>query len=146
MAEGIIEVGLGLVVRTDPAPARVLITRRSSGTVYAGYWEFPGGKIERGESPEDCAVREVREEVGLTVKAVHRLAVVEHSYEHGRVRLSAWLCTEVERGEEPRPLEVADCRWCTLDEIPWDEFLPANSAIVRELAGYLAGASSERTE
>jgi mutator protein MutT len=134
-----IEVGLGLVVRPAPGPAKVLITRRRVGTVYAGYWEFPGGKVEPGESPEDCAAREVREEVGLLVTPLRRLAVVEHTYEHGRVRLSAWVCRETEPGGEAEPLEVADCRWCTLEEIPWDEFLPANNAIVRELAVYLAG-------
>lgn len=137
----VIEVGLGLVVRDAPSPARVLITRRRSDTVYAGFWEFPGGKVEPAESPEDCAAREVQEEVGLVVKPQRRLAVVEHTYEHGRVRLNAWVCREIEPGGEPEPLEVADCRWCTLDEIPWDEFLPANSAIVRELAVYLAGES-----
>ncbi|MFG0291971.1 MAG: (deoxy)nucleoside triphosphate pyrophosphohydrolase [Phycisphaerales bacterium JB050] len=139
----IIEVGLGLVVRVDEGPARVLITRRPADTVYAGYWEFPGGKVEPGESPEDCAAREVHEEVGLVVKPSHRLAVVEHTYEHGRVRLNAWVCREVEAGGVARPIEVADCRWCTLDEIPWDEFLPANGAIVRELGVYLAGVGGE---
>lgn len=138
----VIEVGLGLVVRSGEEPARVLITRRRADTVYAGYWEFPGGKVEPGESPKDCAEREVREEVGLTVRATHQLAIVEHTYEHGRVRLNAWVCHEVQAGGEAKPLEVADCCWCTLDEIPWDEFLPANSAIVRELAVYLAGLGS----
>lgn len=137
-----IEVGLGLVVRTDPGPARVLITRRRPDTVYAGYWEFPGGKVEEGESASDCAAREIREEVGLVVKPLRRLAVVEHTYEHGRVRLSAWVCRETEPGGEAEPLEVDAVRWCTLEEIPWDEFLPANSAIVRELAVYLAGAGT----
>ena len=138
----IIEVGLGLVVRAgDPAP-RVLITRRRADTVYAGYWEFPGGKVEPGETPKDCAEREVREEVGLTVRATHQLAIVEHTYEHGTVRLNAWVCREPDPGAEARPLEVDDLRWCTLEEIPWDEFLPANSAIVRELAVHLAGLGS----
>lgn len=135
----VIEVGLGLVVRVDGSSARVLITRRRADTVYAGYWEFPGGKVEPGESPKDCAEREVREEVGLTVRAAHQLAIVEHTYEHGRVRLNAWVCREPNPGAEARALEVDDLRWCTLEEIPWDEFLPANSAIVRELAVYLAG-------
>lgn len=133
-----IEVGLGLVVRVIGGVGKVLITRRSEDTVYAGYWEFPGGKVEPGESPEDCAAREVREEVGLAVKPVQRLAVVEHTYEHGRVRLNAWVCREIAPGGEPEPIEVADCRWCALEEIPWDEFLPANRSIVRELAVYLA--------
>ncbi|MCR9216700.1 MAG: (deoxy)nucleoside triphosphate pyrophosphohydrolase [bacterium] len=135
----VIEVGLGLVVRAGEGDARVLITRRRADTVYAGYWEFPGGKVEPGESPRDCAEREVREEVGLTVQATHQLAIVEHTYEHGTVRLNAWVCLEPDPGADARPLEVDDLRWCTLEEIPWDEFLPANSAIVRELAVYLAG-------
>ncbi|MFU8829587.1 MAG: (deoxy)nucleoside triphosphate pyrophosphohydrolase [Phycisphaerales bacterium] len=141
-----IEVGLGLVVRADPDAARVLITQRCATTVYAGYWEFPGGKVEVGESPADCAVREIREEVGLVVKAVQRLAVIEHTYEHGTVRLNAWVCREVEPGGEAQPIEVDALRWCTLDEIPWDEFLPANSAIVRELAVYLAGVGEDGME
>jgi len=68
----VIEVGLGLVIRTAGSGREVLITRRRADAVYAGYWEFPGGKVEAGESPEDCAVREVREEVGLIVRPLQR--------------------------------------------------------------------------
>ena len=77
---------------------RLLVTQRPLSTHLGGHWEFPGGKLEPGETPEDCAVREVREEVGLTVSARSRRAVIAHSYNERSVVLYPVDC-QLERGE-----------------------------------------------
>lgn len=66
---------------------RFLITSRPSGKVYAGHWEFPGGKIEAGESVEAALRRELHEELGITIGAVQAWKTTLHDYEHALVRL-----------------------------------------------------------
>jgi 8-oxo-dGTP diphosphatase len=76
---------------------RVLITRRKPGEKLAGLWEFPGGKVEPGETLEDCLARELREELDLVVSVGTVLAESIYHYEHGSIRLVA-LQTEVCEG------------------------------------------------
>jgi 8-oxo-dGTP diphosphatase len=66
---------------------RFLLTSRPAGKVYAGHWEFPGGKLERGESVETALRRELHEELGITVGAVRPWKIEVIDYEHARVRL-----------------------------------------------------------
>jgi 8-oxo-dGTP diphosphatase len=66
---------------------RFLIGQRPAGAALAGYWEFPGGKIEQGETPEAAAVRECLEETGLVVEALFRYPTQIEEYEHGSVEL-----------------------------------------------------------
>ena len=122
----------------------VLVTRRRSDTIYGGWWEFPGGKIEAGESPEACVVREVFEEVGLAVTVRARLGSVEHTYEHGTVRLHIHLCQPDDVHAEPRAIEVAEARWSTLERLDDIELLPANGAIVQMLREALSTHASEQ--
>lgn len=68
---------------------RVLLVRRGPGERLAGYWEFPGGKIRPGETPQACLERELAEELGLSAEAGEVLAVSEHRYEHATIRLIA---------------------------------------------------------
>ena len=69
------------------AEGRFLLTTRPAGKVYAGYWEFPGGKLEHGESVEAALRRELHEELGITVGAVQPWRVELVDYPHARVRL-----------------------------------------------------------
>jgi 8-oxo-dGTP diphosphatase len=71
--------------------SRVLITRRGPDENLAGMWEFPGGKVETGETLEDCLARELREELGLVVSVGAILAESIYHYEHGSIRLVAML-------------------------------------------------------
>src|SRR3990167_7893662 len=82
---------------------RVLIGQRPEGVPLAGFWEFPGGKILAGESPEEAAVRECREETGLAIRLGAILCVVEHEYAHGRVRLHFFAAEPIEAMRPPSP-------------------------------------------
>jgi 8-oxo-dGTP diphosphatase len=80
-----IEVAVGVLVRPDGA---FLLTSRPHGKVYEGYWEFPGGKVEPGETVEQALRRELLEEIGLVIGAVHRWRVERVDYPHALVRLN----------------------------------------------------------
>ena len=78
------EVAVGVLVRADGA---LLLSTRPPGKAYAGYWEFPGGKIEVGESVEQALRRELIEELGITIGAAQPWKVTEYDYPHALVRL-----------------------------------------------------------
>jgi len=78
------EVAVGMVQRVDGA---LLLTTRPPGKPYAGYWEFPGGKIEVGETVEHALRRELMEELGITIESAVPWKVTEHDYPHALVRL-----------------------------------------------------------
>ena len=78
------EVAVGILIRQDGA---LLLSTRPEGKAYAGYWEFPGGKIEAGESVTEALRRELIEELGVTIGAAHDWKVTEHDYPHALVRL-----------------------------------------------------------
>ena len=78
------EVAVGVLLRTDGA---LLFTTRPPGKAYAGYWEFPGGKIEAGETVEQALRRELIEELGVTIGPPQVWKVTEHDYPHALVRL-----------------------------------------------------------
>lgn len=81
----VVDVAVGVLVRPDGA---FLLTSRPAGKVYAGYWEFPGGKLEAGETVADALRRELQEEIGITVGAVHPWQVELVDYPHALVRLN----------------------------------------------------------
>ena len=78
------EVAVGILIRSDGA---VLFTSRPKGKPYAGYWEFPGGKLESGESITQALARELEEELGIRIAAAYPWQMTKHHYEHARVRL-----------------------------------------------------------
>jgi 8-oxo-dGTP diphosphatase len=97
------EVAVGVLVRPDGA---LLLSTRPPGKPYAGYWEFPGGKIEAGETVEQALRRELIEELGVTIDAAQVWKVTEHDYPHALVRLHwckvhAWQGTfEMREGQQ----------------------------------------------
>ena len=80
----VVEVAVGVLIRPD---GQFLLTSRPPGKVYQGYWEFPGGKLESGESVEQALRRELQEEIGITIAAVHPWKVEMVDYPHVLVRL-----------------------------------------------------------
>src|SRR5690348_13312595 len=80
-----------------------LIGQRPAGVALAGYWEFPGGKIEAGEKPAQAAVRECLEESGIQVEVVSPLLTHRENYDHGVVELHFFACRVAREPKEPRP-------------------------------------------
>ncbi len=79
-----VDVAVGVLIHAD---GRFLLTSRPAGKVFAGFWEFPGGKLEPGETVEAALRRELDEELGIRIGAVHPWRVETFDYEHARVRL-----------------------------------------------------------
>lgn len=125
-----VEVAIAVVF--DRARERILICKRKQDTVLGGYWEFPGGKCDPGETPEACACREVLEETNLAVRAIRKLAVIEHDYPHARVRLHPFLCEHV--SGEVQLLAVADAKWITPAEVSAYRFPEANVPLLEAVA------------
>jgi A/G-specific adenine glycosylase len=104
---------------------RILIGRRKEGGMLAGLWEFPGGKAEPGETPEQTAVRETAEEVGLNIEIIEPIAVVEHAFSHFRITLHTFLARKISR-RRAKAIDVTEVRWVTPTELAEFAFPKAN--------------------
>jgi 8-oxo-dGTP diphosphatase len=111
---------------------RYLGVRRPNGKPMAGAYEFPGGKIEVGETPQVALCRELREELGITATAIAFFREKAHSYEHLSVYLH-FFHVHAFTGE-PKPLEGQDMEWLTPQEARTRPFLEADRDVVEELA------------
>lgn len=115
---------------TDAA-GRVLIAQRPPGKHLAGGWEFPGGKLEPGETRVAGLARELREELGISIGAPRPLIRLRHTYAFGEILIDMWVVTHF--GGEPCGLDGQALRWCSLDELVTVDLLPADAPIVRAL-------------
>ena len=132
-----VDVAIGVLVEKHPQFGwRLLITRRPDQVVLGGFWELPGGKLEKDEATRDCLRREFAEEVGLEIEVGRALPPIEHTYAHGHVRLHPFFCRRV--AGEPRNLHVADHRWVTPGELANFHFPPANEPLLDEIREALA--------
>jgi 8-oxo-dGTP diphosphatase len=102
----VIDVAVGILIASD---ARFLLTSRPHGKAYAGYWEFPGGKLESDESVEQALRRELQEEIGVTIGPVEPWRVSIVDYPHALVRLH--FCKVHQWSGEMRMREEQHCRW-----------------------------------
>lgn len=103
------EVAVGVVVRADGS---FLLGQRPVGKPYEGYWEFPGGKLEAGESVEAALARELKEELDIDMRACEPWRTLEHDYPHAYVRL--YFCKVTAWDGEPRGMEGQAVTWQTL--------------------------------
>jgi mutator protein MutT len=129
----VVEVGLGIVVRAG----QILICRRRSNGSFGGYWEFPGGKIEPGETAAECVRRELREELDITVTPVRGLDVIEHEYPKARVRLHPFLCRH--DAGEPTAVSAAEFVWVIPPALRDYRFPGGNRGLVESLASGTLG-------
>lgn len=131
----VIEVAAGLIKRNN----RYLIARRKAGVHLAGFWEFPGGKREAGESLEDCLRRELWEELSIQIDSPIRYQIVRHEYSDKVVELHFFHCA-IEQGE-PVPLGCEEIRWVLPEELTQFTFPPADYAVIQSLQREALGVS-----
>lgn len=113
------------------ANGEVMLASRPPGKVYAGYWEFPGGKVEAGESLQAALARELTEELGIAVVRADRWITRVFTYEHATVRLNFFRVVEWQG--EPHPHEGQTLSWQQPSQITVSPLLPANFPIVKAL-------------
>ncbi len=107
---------VGAVILRD---GEVLCAQRDAGAL-KGMWEFPGGKVEPGETARDALAREIEEELGCTIRIGNEVAVTTHEADTMVITLTTYYCLLLEG--EPDPLEHAELRWVSparLQELPW---------------------------
>ncbi|MFP4518624.1 MAG: (deoxy)nucleoside triphosphate pyrophosphohydrolase [Oceanicaulis sp.] len=124
----------------DP-DGRVLVARRPEGKELAGQWEFPGGKIEPGESPEQALIRELREELGVEPceQCLQPFAFASHAFEDGRhMLMPLFVCRRWDGFVDPK--EGQEIRWVRPDTLMQIDLLPADRPLAAELRDRLAGA------
>lgn len=123
-----VSVAVGVVLDEQ---GRVLIARRASNAHQGGLWEFPGGKIEQGETVEQALARELNEELALTVELSTPLLAVEHDYGDKKVLLDV---RQVEKySGEPRGCEGQPIEWVSIPQLLEYAFPMANKPIIQRL-------------
>jgi 8-oxo-dGTP diphosphatase len=130
----VVEVAVGVLI--NPAGA-LLLGQRPEGKPYAGYWEFPGGKIEAGETLFEALKRELLEEIDVVIDDAQEIMVIEHDYPHAYVRLH--ICVVKSWQGQVRSLENQSLAWLERDDIDrievtqFNPILPATVPILERL-------------
>jgi len=126
-------VSAGVIHRGGHLGGEVLLGQRRRGDRHALKWEFPGGKVEAGESPQQALIRELSEEVQIIAKVGPELARYEHDYPSGsRVHLLFFAVTEF--AGEPKGKVFEQILWVPLSQLPAVDFLEGDLDFVRRLA------------
>lgn len=118
---------VGAAIHRD---GRILATQRATGPL-AGLWEFPGGKIEPGESPEQALARELMEELECDVEVGELITSTQHAYDFATIDLAVYRCTL--KADAPRLTEHSDARWLLPSELLSVAWAPADEPAVAEL-------------
>jgi 8-oxo-dGTP diphosphatase len=129
------EVAAGILLDSQQ---RFLMGQRPVGKPYAGYWEFPGGKVEAGESLFQTLQRELQEELGITIHGSVDLMTIEHDYPHAYVRIHVSVIRDW--SGEPTGCENQALSWQELnsDQLSVDPLLPAALPMIQELKQFYA--------
>jgi 8-oxo-dGTP diphosphatase len=118
-----------------------LVTRRQRGVHLEGFWEFPGGKCDAGESLSDCLAREVREELNVAARIGREIHATTHRYEDRTVELHFLEC---ELAGDPQPQLGQEMRWVPRAELRTLSFPPADQELIRLLAEPQSSQSPQR--
>lgn len=122
-----VHVAAGVILRDR----QVLIARRHHEAHQGGLWEFPGGKLEGGESVSEALTRELQEEIGITVEKAEPLLKISHDYTDKQVLLDFWTVSAF--SGEPEGREGQSLEWCNLERLREREFPAANVPVVNRL-------------
>ena len=125
---------VGAIIVDD---GRVLCARRGPGGNLAGYWEFPGGKVEVDESPREALIREINEELRCQIHVGDEVESTRYEYDFGIIVLTTFYCRLI--SGTPHLTDHDEVRWCVPDEMQVLPWAPADVPAVERVAGDLAG-------
>lgn len=123
-----VHVAVAVIVNSEK---EVLLALRQLHQHQGGLWEFPGGKVEADESNYDALLREVKEELAVTIQAAKPLIKIAHDYSEQSVILDVWTVSEFTG--TPQGQEGQTLRWCSITDLVVDDFPAANVAIINAL-------------
>jgi len=109
---------------------KIFVTQRGYGE-FKDWWEFPGGKIEEGETPEECLKREIKEELKADINIDKYLCTVEYDYPNFHLKMECFICSLIDGHLEL--VEAEDAKFITKDQLDDIDFLPADLLVVKEL-------------
>ena len=109
---------------------KIFVTQRGYGE-FKDWWEFPGGKIEEGETPEECLKREIKEELEADINIDKYLCTVEYDYPNFHLKMECFICSLIYGHLEL--VEAEDAKFITKDQLDNIDFLPADLLVVKEL-------------
>lgn len=124
----ILQISVGIIRN---AAGEIYITQRAADAHMAHKWEFPGGKIEAGETPQDAVIRELQEEVGISATSLHQFDKLEYQFPDRHITLWFWLVDGWEG--EPWGKEGQPGHWVAQQELVAEEFPPANAPVIEKL-------------
>lgn len=113
---------------------KIFATQRGYGE-FKGGWEFPGGKIEEGETPEEALVREIKEELDTVIEVGELIDTVEYDYPNFHLSMDCFICTIKEGNLVLK--EHEDAKWLTKDTLHSVDWLPADEGLVKKLKAYI---------
>ena len=109
---------------------KIFVTQRGYGE-FKDWWEFPGGKVEEGETPEECLKREIKEELEADINIDKYLCTVEYDYPNFHLKMECFICSLIDGHLEL--VEAEDAKFITKDQLDSIDFLPADLLVVKEL-------------
>ncbi len=124
----LVQVAVGIVQHPNGS---ILIAKRKQGQHLAGLWEFPGGKVEEGETTEEALLRELREEVGISLDRCSPLIMLEHEYPEKKVVLDVYRVTEF--SGEAKGMEGQEVAWVDVCDLEKYDFPEINKKIIERI-------------
>jgi 8-oxo-dGTP diphosphatase len=121
---------IGVAVIWNQA-GQISIDKRKAGGAMGGLWEFPGGKIEAGETVAECIFREIREELGIEIVVGEHLISIDHTYPTFQLTLIVHHCQHI--SGIPQPIESDEVRWVNVNDLENYEFPAANVEIIQAI-------------
>ncbi len=127
-------IAVGIILNSEKN--QIFLTRRVAGSHLAGFWEFAGGKVEPEESAEQAVIRELKEEVGISVTQLTPFSTVEHEYPEKRLILQFFLVTAFDG--LPCGQEGQESTWANITSLLDFDFPEANGAVIKALMAQFA--------